>query len=412
MRRGIVFIVCLIALLLFGSIGGFAEVVEVWMNTAPTEQGKAWQEWVVRTFESTHPGVKVKVEWPRGEPIVLFAGGLIPDLFQAEDRVPTYARLGLLMPIDVFLERYPDLKLEEFFPAVVEYVTYDGKVYGLPYGMAMNGLLYNATAMQEAGLDDSPLAIANWDEFAGYAKRLTRLSPERTIERAGVSFGHKLRSFLGWLYSNGGDFISGRKAVFAGKQGLEAAEFLQGLIFDAQCMDRGGAMNVASGRSAMAVGHNIHFSRILAQEPDLELRFTSLPTGPSGHNRGSASWFNAWAIPKGSKQPILAFELLAILTNLEGACKTFSIWPETIAARIDFYTSADWNDYLAQRPALEVSPDVAQVSKAVPTTRREWEPIWNTIFSPLLEDNTVQPAQVLRDAEQQINQKLVEIFGY
>ncbi len=321
--------------------------------------------------------------------------------------MPTFARLGLLMPIDDYLKSRSDLQPQNFLPGFSEYMSYAGQIYGLPNTLACNGLLYRPSLFTAAGYADAPFAIRGWEEFALLAKRLTIRNADNTAARVGFSHGHGTREFLPWLYANGSDFIVNNKAVFANRQGLETLNFMRRMMLVDQTMDMGGINNLLGGKSAVLGGHNQMIFRVPA---DMDAAFTSMPPGPSGTSRGSGVWYNAWAIPKGAKNPDLAFELMGLFTSAKGARAMFSVVPGQTPARVDFYHSAEWLEYVRLHPIWSSFAQVLEVSRGVPATMRIWDLAFRGVYTNALNTSTIVPEQALNEAQMQVNGALTEAF--
>ena len=75
-----------------------------------------------------------------------FAAGQMPDILigKAQD-VPVYQALGALAPLD-------KAACAEIDPNALELTTVDGEIYGLPYNVLYQGVLYNKDIFEELGL--------------------------------------------------------------------------------------------------------------------------------------------------------------------------------------------------------------------------------------------------------------------
>lgn len=78
---------------------------------------------------------------------------------------------GLLTPLDDFLEEDPIPGFpEEFPPGMIESLTFNDQLYGIPVRSATSMLHYNSKLFEERGLEGPPETI---DEFIDYARELT-----------------------------------------------------------------------------------------------------------------------------------------------------------------------------------------------------------------------------------------------
>ena len=103
--------------------------------------------------------------------IVAGSGG--PDLLTLwHSVVPQYALTGHIIPV---AEQMFDLGMvdkDDFSPALLDSVTFDGEVYPMPFDNYGSGLYVNTRLLERAGIsfDDPP---ENGEEFIEYMRRLT-----------------------------------------------------------------------------------------------------------------------------------------------------------------------------------------------------------------------------------------------
>ena len=61
---------------------------------------------------------------------------------------------------------------DDYIPAALDYDTWDGKLWGIPYRIETHGVIYNKGKFKAAGLDpDKP--PQTWPELVDAAKKLT-----------------------------------------------------------------------------------------------------------------------------------------------------------------------------------------------------------------------------------------------
>ena len=79
------------------------------------------------------------------------------------------------------------LKSNAFHPVVVEYNTWKGQVYGVPFLEGSKpALYYNTKMFKEAGLDPNK-PPATFDELMTYAQKLTKKDAAGNPTRAGIT---------------------------------------------------------------------------------------------------------------------------------------------------------------------------------------------------------------------------------
>jgi multiple sugar transport system substrate-binding protein len=124
-------------------------------------------------FEQMNPGVKVKVSdfavaaYPETIVTRFSAGGRPPDLMYGFDQwLQQWAAAGWILPVE---DSYP--KIAEYKadmpPFVSQGLTYNGKMYGLPFYGDLIGFIYNEQLLQAAGLTSPP---KTWEEMLAQAR--------------------------------------------------------------------------------------------------------------------------------------------------------------------------------------------------------------------------------------------------
>jgi len=117
----------------------------------------------------------------------MMASGDAPDVFYVgSERIPAFVSLGLLAPLDSFLQddlqtnRSTRLDLDAFYPATVRAFQYDGTrtgdgpLYGIPKDFTTVGFYWNKDLFARAGLAP-PSANWTWDEFIADARAIGKI---------------------------------------------------------------------------------------------------------------------------------------------------------------------------------------------------------------------------------------------
>ena len=125
-------------------------------------------------FEADNPGITINLEstTTNGLPqriLTTLRSGSAPDIIDAQHPwVTGYAQNELVIPLgDVIEDR------DDYHKAALDYVTYDGELYGIPYRIEALAVLCNRGHFEEAGLDpENP--PETWAEFVDAAEKLTK----------------------------------------------------------------------------------------------------------------------------------------------------------------------------------------------------------------------------------------------
>lgn len=94
------------------------------------------------------------------------AGGNVPDVVQMDRQfVATYAAQGLILPLDRCFSVHGIDAEKTFYPAVLDDVTYAGKLYAVPQFYQPPAIITNERVMKAAGVTDAQLDTSKPDEL-------------------------------------------------------------------------------------------------------------------------------------------------------------------------------------------------------------------------------------------------------
>jgi multiple sugar transport system substrate-binding protein len=169
------------------------------------------------------------------------ASGSISDVVQMDRQfVATYAAQGLIMPLDQCFSLYGIEPDSYWYPQVVDDVTYDGAVYGVPQFYQPPAILMDTRVMDEAGVTEADLDTSNPDAFIAAVKKMTVMDGANPTR---VGFDPQGVSKAGlWMLSFGGQTIDADgKPALDDPNNAKAIDFLKS-IYDAE----GGYANAKS----------------------------------------------------------------------------------------------------------------------------------------------------------------------
>ena len=203
------------------------------------------------------------------------------------------------------------------------------RVFAIPNSTDDRALYYNEDLLERAGFVDASGKVQpprNWLELKEYAVKLTERDADGNMTRLGFApnFGNSWLYIYGWL--NGGQFMSddGRTCT------LDDPRIEEALAYMVETYDALGGIEQVdafqsgfqqgefdpffTGKVAMKVDGNWTLNRIADFAPGL--RFGVIPT-PAPEGRESITWSGgfSWAVPAGSEQPAIAFELMRFLSS-------------------------------------------------------------------------------------------------
>ncbi|MGW0479985.1 extracellular solute-binding protein [Nonomuraea sp. NPDC003214] len=283
----------------------------------------------VDAFKKAYPGVTVRInEGAFDEQAFLsaVASGNPPDVvYLARERLGSYAARGAIQPLDDCVSR-ESIPTGDFYPAARQQVRYDGRWYGIPEFSNSIVLIVNDRAARDAGIDPASVDTSDWDRLAALARKMTRTDGGK-VERFG--FNPKLPEFLPlWAKANGADLLSpdGRTAGLDAPAVVEAMTYASRLVESqggwkrlkafVDTWDFFGARNpFAEDQVGMMLGEQFLVSSMAGTTPDVAI--TVLPFRGRDGQPVNLVGGNAWAVPKGARNPQAACRWMKTMTAAE-----------------------------------------------------------------------------------------------
>ena len=135
---------------------------------------------LVKAFAEENPDVSVRMErlnWTQQYFPKLLAGlaaGNPPDVFlMHEYEMTQFATMGVLRDLsDVYSNSGGPIPIDDVSPAIIEALTFDGKIMGVPLDFHGYGEWHNCDLFDAAGVPCDSLATTR-DEYLDLAQRLT-----------------------------------------------------------------------------------------------------------------------------------------------------------------------------------------------------------------------------------------------
>ena len=145
-------------------------------------------EQIIQTWNKAHPEIQVRGisgSIKTEQIAAAVAGGAPPDMVIMcnNDAIPGFAHDGVILPLNDLITQV-GAKTDDIIPASLAWVTYQGKLYGLPFLQDTWGFYWNTDAFKEVGLDPTkpPTTL---DELWADAQKLTKYNADGSLARAG-----------------------------------------------------------------------------------------------------------------------------------------------------------------------------------------------------------------------------------
>jgi multiple sugar transport system substrate-binding protein len=349
---------------------------------------------LAKRFMAANPGITIKMEVTvsNGLPervLTAMRSGAAPDVIEVQHGwVNGYAQGDLILPLDDTIQDKAD-----FNKAALDYVTWNGKTWGIPYRIETHGVIYNKDHFREAGLDpDKP--PKTWDELVAAAKAMTKPGRSGFGITGGGEVGNTIFRSLPFIWMNGGDILNAdmTKAVVNSPEAVKAIEFYtgfykQGLAPKSTLENDGLALRrlfVAGAISAYQSGQ-FDLPAILKENPNLKLGAMMIPA-PAGKQTAAILGGWSYVIPKSAKNPAEAKKFLQFLNTTEAQ----GFYTDTFPARISSTKLPRFED-----PMLKPFAEMLPFGRPVPV-HRNWVKMVQAYFDGiqriLLGDQTVQKA--------------------
>jgi len=248
MKKTLVFLLIAVTLLTVTFPGIAApQTIEVWHRWTGTHQENF--NILVDLFKSQHPDIEVDVVVVSGQYINLTqnllarlaSGQAAPDIvFSGYNYLGYMVQEFGAIPLDNLGIIDPDV----FVEGTLKTGIYDGKQYGLPFGISTPVLYVNSDLLAEANVDLSELAT--WEGVVNAARKVSSLPNKYGLYMSNVDT-FVLQSLV---ESAGGHMIENNAAAFASEAGVEALSVWRKLYEDGSIP----RISYAESQTAFAAG--------------------------------------------------------------------------------------------------------------------------------------------------------------
>ncbi|MCM8761422.1 MAG: sugar ABC transporter substrate-binding protein [Candidatus Omnitrophica bacterium] len=289
---------------------------------------------IIREWQASHPDILVRLEHTpyRGyvdKLLTRIAGRAAPDIICTEvDLFVTFQSKGVLLDLMPYISNDPSLKLQDFYPEIINRFTVDGKLYCIPRDTAPFACVYyNKKLFDEAGV---PYPSDNWDiyDMLDKAKKLTKTDKDGRV----IQYGFYAWAWQNFVYAFGGSLVDNVKKPT--RCTLDSEEAKAGIQFYADLINKHKVQPSMTAMSNLAMGvqgmfmtgrlamfaSGIWETAGLRKITDFEWDVAMFPKGPRGI-RGFGTGGSGYCILKESKHPKEAFEVVKALAGREAQMK-------------------------------------------------------------------------------------------
>ncbi|MFC3995435.1 extracellular solute-binding protein, partial [Nocardiopsis sediminis] len=318
----------------------------VWIMGTSQEPLVDYMDGVEQRYQETYPETTVDVEfipWPDAQESInnAMAGGDAPDVLEVgNDQVANWGAQGALLDISEQVESWPDTA--DMDQAALEYGTYDGVQYGVPWFAGVRTLYYRADWLRDIGAEPP----RTWEELVDVAKAIEE---EKDVPgfAAPTDFTNGIASFV---WSNGGEIAVQDGDRWEGRltdpATQEAIEFYAGLTTEEEISPQSYVgenelvplADMANGEVGMYIDGDWALTSMEEQAEDPEI-LDQIAAAPLPGAEGIAPAFaggSALTVFTTTEHPDFAFELLKVMGDKEGgrgyadAAGFFPAYPEML----------------------------------------------------------------------------------
>lgn len=237
------------------------------------------------------------------------------------DNRPTKQIAAMFEPLDAYLQKDAIEDFDDIAPGLVQGMTVDGKLIGIPVRHATQGLFYNEALLEEQGINAPPTTL---EELAEQAQKLTFTSKAGTPV-AGMVLASDLAVFpVMFARAFGGDFINAEFELLPNPEAMEKGLSVLRKMFENGALPRSYATTknddqvtwLQQGRAAFTVLPFARFAQLNSKEQSkFSGKIKAIEFPISADLKGKmpmSSIVEAWGmvIPANSKDKYLSWKFI------------------------------------------------------------------------------------------------------
>lgn len=354
-------------------------------------------------FMQLHPNVTVKMlvipaDGYDAKVLSLIAGGKPPDLFTSGDvQIANIVAKNFAVDLSGLADQ-SNFDLSQFYPQVIDGLTFDNKLVGLTDNWDTQVMYFNKDLFDAAHLS-YPTSDWTWTDFESAARQLT--SGEGTTKVYGATFDPWFAPTYSTIWSYGGDIVSpdGTTCEINQPPAVQALTFIKGL-FDQGISPSPQQMNqqgqgseqlFLSGRAGMVIGNGRWAAYDLQSVKRFTWEMAPLPKGPAG--RANFFHLSMFAIAANSPNQAEAWQFLQFMVSEQGIQTTVANAQgvPSIASMVKdpaFTSSPIVTGHETVKPMLESlptahrAPDIANFNQFQDQLDAAVDPMWAGTETP------------------------------
>lgn len=373
--------------------------------------GAEFWEAMAEAFMERHPDVRVKIvaDVSHGPYLSVlttrFIGGNPPDVMVTDDvYVGQFAKEGLIMPLDGFIESDPAYRPENYPPSMVRDGCVDGERYSIPWYGGYGCLFYRTDLLAKAGV----AVPQTWQELVAACKILQTTS--------GIEYPFAMNPkaafwMMPWIWQNGGRIMSDdlRRVLIDSPGFIDAVQFVHDLMHVHAVMDPTLATGSkltdlwSTGKAAIVIDGSWNAGRYDELYPQWAGKWDVAPV-PSGKQAVSFFGGQHLIMSKTARRPDLAWEFMSFVTSTENQFLygTMSGYPP---GNLAVYDRPGFREKL---PFFRIVPTVIDHGRNgpfAPFFKKIWYDLFQSnVLDVVMKDPNADIAADIHDVSQQMQQ--------
>lgn len=257
--------------------------IKFWTHEDPNRQ--EIEDRYITEFEEMHPNIKIVPSRQASEKLIeligtAFSAGEGPTIFNLSinDEYPLI-EAGRVAPMNYEAAGYSNAQevIDAYAPGMLDCVTYNGEVYGLPLELTNWCIFLNKKVFRDAGLDPEKDYPKTWEDMVKISQKLVIRDGDILVRRGyDFRYPYYLESMVPMVEQLGGALFSedGKEAIIGEDAWVEWLTFMQqwgpnGLNLGSPINKNARKLfNLDNNDIAMATTGLYQEARILADNPD------------------------------------------------------------------------------------------------------------------------------------------------
>jgi multiple sugar transport system substrate-binding protein len=269
-------------------------------------------------------------------------------------------------------DRFPESERQQFLPAPVDSLVYEGAIYGVPWFTDAGMLYYRTDLLDQAGFSEPP---GTWEEMKEMALKTAQDTGTRDgFVFQGAQYEGGTVNGLEYIWTHGGDVLSGDQVV------IDSPEAVAGLETERSMISDGVASQAVStykeqetdpaflgGRSIFA--RNWPYMYALSEDPEVskietaQIGIAPLPAGEGGQSFAGLGGWNMM-INANSQRQEEAWEFVKWMTSAQGQ-RQRALAATLLPTRKSLYED---QEILEKVPVIRLGKEAIQSTKSRPVS--------------------------------------------